>query len=150
MAVRCGLVVLALLAPVGCSRREEAPRTADELRVAIAGFDQGKPDATEERITALFARLDAEIAARRADEAAANPGSREPIAREVTTLETQRRDLQQAWVAARLKRFGNSAGEALRGLGETIGRGLEEAGRRLRESVQEGAGPAPPPTEPAR
>jgi hypothetical protein len=149
-AVRCGLVLLALLAPTGCSRRDEAPRTADELRVAITDFDQGKPGATEERITALFARLDAEIAARRADEAATSPASREPITRDVTTLETQRRDLQEAWVAARLKRFGNSAGEALRGLGETIGRGLEEAGRRLRESVQEGAGQAPPPTEPAR
>jgi hypothetical protein len=149
-AVRCGLVLLTLLAPAGCARREEAPHTVDELRVAIADYDQGKPAATEEQITALFARLDAEIAARRADEAAASPASREPITREVTTLETQRRDLQQAWIAARLKRFGNSAGDALRGLGETIGRGLEDAGRRLRESVQEGAGQAPPATEPAR
>jgi hypothetical protein len=144
-----GLVLLALLAPAGCSR-PEAPRTADELRIAIAGYDEGKPGATEDRITALFVRLDADITAGRADAAAAPPASREPLARQVATLEAERRDLQQAWIAARLKRFGNSAGEALRGLGESIGRGLEDAGRRLRESVQEGAGQTPPATEPAR
>jgi hypothetical protein len=144
-----GLVLLALVAPAACSR-PEAPRTADELRVAIADYDQGKPGATEERITALFARLDADIAARRADAAAEPPASREPLAQQVAALDRERRELQQAWIAARLERVGNTAGEALRGLGESIGRGLEDAGRRLRESVQEGAGQTPPANDPAR
>ena len=147
--VRCGLLLLALVAPAACSR-PEAPRTAEELRVAIADYDKGKPGATEERINALFARLDADIAARRADAAAEPPASRGPLAQQGATLEAERRDLQQAWIGARLKRVGNTAGEALRGLGESIGRGLEDAGRRLRESAQEGAGQTPPANEPGR
>ncbi len=138
-AVR-GLVLLGLLVPAACSRPPAAPRTADELRVAIADYDQGKPAASEARINALFARLDADIAARRADAAAAPPATREPIVQQIATLEDERRDLQQAWLSARVKRLGVTAGETLRGLGESIGRGLEEAGRRLRESAQDGAG----------
>jgi hypothetical protein len=144
-----GLVLLGLIPLAACSR-PEAPRTADELRAAIADYDQGKPGASEERITALFARLDADIAARRADAAAEPAGSREQLAQQVATLEQERRDLQEVWIAARLRRVGNTAGEALRGLGETIGRGLEDAGRRLRESLEEGAGTRPPAHEPAR
>src|SRR5262245_6542559 len=140
-AARCGLVLLALLAPAGCSRRDEAPRTADELRGAIADYDQGKPDATEERITALFARLDADIAARRADEAATPPASREPLTKEVTTLEAQRRDLQQAWIAARLKRFGNSAAAPRLRVALLIGGGVGDGRRRGRgrQPVQTGS-----------
>jgi hypothetical protein len=149
MSIVRGLVLLGLLPLAACSR-PEAPRTADELRAAIADYDQGKPGASEERITALFARLDADIAARRADAAAEPAGSREQLAQQVATLEQERRALQEAWIAARLKRVGNTAGEALRGLGETIGRGLEDAGRRLRESLEEGAGTRPPAHEPTR
>ena len=150
MSRACGLVLLALIPLAACSRPEE-PRTTDELRAAIADYDQGKPGATEERITALFARLDAEIAARRADAAAQPAASREPLVQQTATLEQERRDLQQAWIEARLRRVRATAGEALRGLGESIGRGLEDAGRRLRESLEEGAGgPPPPANEPAR
>src|SRR4030095_1523500 len=144
-----GLVLLGLLPLAACSR-PEAPRTADELRAAIADYDQGKPGASEERITALFARLDADIAARRADAAAEPAGSREQLAQQVATLEQGRGGRKEVWIAARRRRVGNAAGEALRGLGETIGRGLEDAGRRLRESLQEGARQAPPATETAR
>src|SRR5262249_38463001 len=62
------VLVLAIVA-VSCSK-PEAPRTADELRTAIDGYRQSKPDATPDRIEALFARLDADIAKLRADAAA--------------------------------------------------------------------------------
>jgi hypothetical protein len=145
VAVRLGVVVLAVVALAGCSR-PAAPRTADELRTAIEDYKQGKPEATQERIEALFARLDAEIATQRADAAANPPESRDAAAQEVATLEQQRRDLQQAWIGARLARAGATAGEVLRGLGESLGRGMEDAGRRLRESMQ-GGNDQPPPGE---
>jgi hypothetical protein len=145
------ILLPALLAAVACSSQPEAPRTADELRTAIAGYQQGEPEATEDRINALFARLDADIAARRADAAGASASKREPLLRDVEALEQQRRELQQAWITARLTRVGATAGDALRGLGESLGRGLEDAGRRLREALEEGAGrPAAPESPPPR
>src|SRR5262249_37660251 len=108
---------------------------------------QNKPEATEERITTLFARLDADIASKRADAAAAAPAAREPITEQVSALERDRRDLQQAWLTPRLTRVGATAGDALGSLGESLGRGLGRAGRGLRESA---AGDAPPATGPAR
>jgi hypothetical protein len=139
---------MALLAAgtlAGCSK-PAAPRTADELRVAIEGYRQGKPEATQERIDALFARLDAEIATQRADAAATPAASRDAAAQQVAALEQDRRDLQQQWIAARLARAGATAGEVLRGLGESLGRGMEDAGRGLRDSMQ-GGNDKPPPGE---
>lgn len=146
-----GLVVLGLLPLAACSRPETPRRTADELRAAIEDYRHAEPEATEERVAALFARLDADVAARRADVAEAPAASREPLARELAAVEQERRELQQAWVAARLARAGATAGDALRGFGETLGRGLEDAGRRLREALNEGAGrPAPPESQSSR
>jgi len=140
-------VLLAALALAACSRPEAPPPTADQLRTAIEDYRQNKPEATEERITTLFARLDADIATKRADATAASPAAREPLTEQVAALERDRRDLQQAWLTARLTRVGATAGDALRSLGESLGRGLEDAGRRLRESA---AGDVPPATGPAR
>jgi len=130
------VLVLAIVA-VSCSK-PEAPRTADELRTAIDGYRQSKPDATPDRIEALFARLDADIAKLRADAAAERGDGRDRLGRQIATLEQDRQELRRQWVAARLARAGGAAGEALRGLGESIGRGLEDAGRRLRESAEHG------------
>jgi hypothetical protein len=143
--VLLGAILLAAAALAGCSK-PPAPRTADELRTAIEDYKQGKPEATQDRIEALFTRLDAEIATQRADAAARPPASRDAAMQQVATLEQQRRDLQQAWIGARLARAGATAGEVLRGLGESLGRGVEDAGRRLRESMQ-GGNDQPPPGE---
>ena len=137
LALRLGATLLAVTMLAQCSK-PAAPRTEDELRAAIEDYRQGKPEATQERIEALFARLDAEIATQRADAAAKPPPSRDAAAQQVATLEQGRRDLQQQWIAARLTRAGTTAGEVLRDLGESIGRGMEDAGRRLRESMQGG------------
>ena len=143
--VLLGAILLAAVALAGCSK-PPAPRTADELRTAIENYKQGKPEATQDRIDALFTRLDAEIATQRADAAARPPESRDTAMQQVATVEQQRRDLQQAWIGARLARAGATAGEVLRGLGESLGRGVEDAGRRLRESMQ-GGNDQPPPGE---
>ena len=144
VALRLGTAFLAVAMLAACSK-PAAPRTEDELRAAIEDYRQGKPEATQERIEALFARLDAEIASQRADAAATPPQSRDAAAQQVATLEQGRRDLQQQWIAARLARAGATAGEVLRGLGESIGRGMEDAGRKLRDSMQ--GGTQPPPRE---
>ena len=145
LALRLGVAFLSVAMLADCSK-PPAPRTEDELRAAIEDYRQGKPEATQERIEALFARLDAEIATQRADAAAKPPQSRDAAAQQVATLEQGRRDLQQQWIAARLTRAGATAGEVLRGLGESIGRGMEDAGRRLRESM-EGGNDKPPSHE---
>ena len=69
LALRLGAGFLAVAMLSECSK-PVAPRTEDELRAAIEAYRQGKPEATQERIEALFARLDAEIATQRADAAA--------------------------------------------------------------------------------
>jgi hypothetical protein len=145
VVLRLGLIALAVAALAACSK-PPGPRTADELRTAIEDYKQGKPEATQERIEALFARLDAEIATQRADAAATPAASRDAAAQQVAALEQDRRDLQQQWIAARLARAGATAGEVLRGLGESLGRGMEDAGRRLRDSMQ-GGNDKPPPGE---
>jgi hypothetical protein len=141
------LIVLGLIPLLACGR-PEGPRTADALRAAIADYEEQKPDATEQRIDALFTRLDADIAALRAEAAAKGTSSAGAQAEEIATLERERRELRQAWVAARLERLRATAGETLRGLGESLGRGLEDAGRRLRESLEEEAAPRPPASAP--
>jgi hypothetical protein len=143
LALRLEAAFLAVAMLAACSK-PAAPRTEDELRTAIEDYRQGKPEATQERIEALFARLDAEIATQRADTAAKPQQSRDAAAQQVATLEQNRRDLQQQWIAARLARAGTTAGELLRGLGESLGRGMEDAGRQLRESMQGGKDQPPP------
>jgi hypothetical protein len=137
-----GTALLLVMCGVGCSK-PAAPRTVDELRAAVEAYQQQKPGVTEERVDALFARLDADIAALRADAAARPADQRGEVLQQASTLSEQRAELQKIYVAARVARFGATAGDMLRGLGEQIGKGLEDAGRRLRDSMQDGQA-APP------
>ena len=133
-------ISLALVASgVGCSR-SGAPKTADELRAAVEAYQQQKPGVTDERIEALFAQLDADIASLRADAAARPADQRGELLQQASDLSAQRADLQKQYVAARVARFGATANDMLRGLGEQIGKGLEDAGRRLRDSMQDQGG----------
>jgi hypothetical protein len=136
-----GTAILLVASAVGCSK-PAGPRTVDELRAAVEAYQQQKPGVTEERIDALFARLDADIAALRADAAARPADQRGEVLQQASTLSEQRAELEKTYVAARVARFGATAGDMLRGLGEQIGKGLEDAGRRLRDSMQDG-GAAP-------
>jgi len=138
--VAFGTALLLAVMEAGCSK-PAAPRTVDELRSAVDAYQQQKPGVTEQQIDALFARLDADIAALRADAAAKPADQRAAILEQANSLSEQRAELQKTYLATRVARFGATAGDMLRGLGEQIGKGLEDAGRRLRESMhdQEGA-----------
>jgi hypothetical protein len=125
----CVVVWIALAA---CGHRP----TTDELRVTIAAYEHGDAGATEDRIAALFAKLDAEVAAAKADELATPADARAEAAARRATLEAERRDLQIAYLQARVKRLGVAADDALKGLGDQLGRSLEEAGRALRDSMR--------------
>ena len=114
-------------------------KTTDELRAAIAAYERGEPGADEERIAALFARVDADIASLRAEELGRPPGERAGVAAEREALVAERSDLAASWTRARIARLGDAAGQALRGVADQLGQGLEDAGRALRES----AGDAP-------
>ena len=138
MAVRGACVVL-LLALAACSGRDTA--TTDELRSAIAAYERGDASATDDRIAALFARLDARIATLKAEELETPPDARADAAAKREALVAQRHELQTAYVNARVKRLGVAADDALKGLGEQLGQGLEDAGRALRNSMRRDAPP---------
>lgn len=130
-------VALGMLA-LACSRPEPEKRTLDELRAGVEAYQRGDAGVTEERLNALFARLEADVAALRADEAEATPPERPPLTARREALEAEGRRLQGEYLNARVARLGEAAGDALRSVGEQIGQGLEEAGRRMREAARTG------------
>jgi hypothetical protein len=132
MSWRPACLVAILLLAAACARRDTA--TADELRSAIAAYERGDADVTDDRITALFARLDSEVSALKAEELEQPPDRRADLAARRAALADARRDLEVAYLRARVKRVGVAADDALKSLGDQLGRGLEEAGRALRES----------------
>lgn len=149
-----GIVALALalglgIAMAGCSRTP----TSDELRSAIEAYAKDAPEATAEKIDALFAKLDAEIAGLRAEAVQKDGEARSATEQEADDLAQQRRDLHGAYLKARFARVGDAAGKALESAGEAIGKGVEDMGRKLRESAEgsgerEDAAAAPPPGAP--
>jgi hypothetical protein len=139
MQWRGAWVVLAALF-IACGQ-PDARRTAKELRTEIEAYEHAAPAANEDRIAALFAKLDAEIAALRADELSKPPADRTEITAQRETLEAERRDLQTAYLKARVARLGVATEEALRGMADQLGKGLEDAGRRLRDSTRQGDAP---------
>jgi hypothetical protein len=140
-------LVLAVLLAVVAGCRSTPPDTVAELRDAIAAWRTSGAPADEKRIDALFLRLEAEIAGLEADAAQASEKARPALEEQVRQREADRRDLQQAWLEARMARLGDAAGAAMQGLGESLGRGLEEAGRTMRESMEAGRRPPPAASE---
>jgi hypothetical protein len=132
---RACLVACVVLA--ACSKL--APQTSTELGAAIDAYERNEPGASEDRIKALFAKLDAEIAVLKADELAQPADQRGEIAARREQLAAERARLQAAYVRARVARLGGAAEDALKTMGEQIGQGLEDAGRALRESMRDGA-----------
>jgi hypothetical protein len=132
MSWRPACVVSILLLAAACAHRDTA--TADELRSAIAAYERGDAGVTDDRITALFARLDSEVSALKADELEQPPDRRADLTARRAELVAARRDLEVAYLRARVKRLGVAADDALKSLGDQLGRGLEEAGRALRDS----------------
>jgi hypothetical protein len=132
-------VVLAVLAACGSK-----PDAADDVRTAMAAY-RAKPDeAAAAEVEARFARLDAEIADRRAEAARADADDRPGADAEVAALERTRSDLRSEYLSVRMEAVGTAAGDALKAVGRSIGEGLAEAGRKLREA----AGGDPPSRDP--
>jgi hypothetical protein len=132
---RVAVALLAVATAAACGARE-AP-TADRLDAAIAAYARGDDHDVEQRIDALFVRLDADVAAARADAAEAQGEARTAADARVRDLERRRRELAEAYLQARIDRFGNAAADTIRDLGRKIGEGIEDAGRRIRESLGE-------------
>jgi len=143
LARALGLALAGLALALGaCSR----PDTAGELRQQIDAYRAGAPEASEPKIEALFARLDADIAARRAEAAEREGDARAAAEAEADALESRRRELHAAYLQARFARMGDAAGKALQSAGEAIGKGLEDLGRKMRDSAQQaGQGESAPP-----
>jgi len=128
--VRVGIVLVAV-SLVACGRPE--PPTAHRLRAAVAAYTLAKPDPTEQQVDALFAQLDADVAALRA-EAASNPDGE--AGTRAQALQAERLELWQVYVKAKVERLRGTAERALRDLGKQVGQGVEEAGRRVQESME--------------
>jgi hypothetical protein len=135
MVMRTALAGVAIaLVAVGCSSRSQP--TTDELRARIEAYQRGDPNVSEDRITALFARLDADIANLRAEEAETSPPAKAELTGRREKLEEERRTLQADYLKARVARLGDAATKALKSVGDQIGQGLEEAGRKMREASE--------------
>jgi len=124
-------VAAALVVAAGCGRG--GPATIERLRAAVAAYAAGQPEPSEAQIDGLFAQLDADIAALHA-EAAANPAAN--AGERTKALERERFALWQAYVKARVERLRGATESAIRDVGKQIGQGLEEAGRRIQESME--------------
>ena len=128
---------LVLVAIAACGQ-PSATHTAEQLREAIAAYKRGDTGVTEDQIAALFAKLDAEVATARADELSKPAGERGELTKRREGLEADRRDLQGEYLQARVARLGVQAQDALKGMADQLGRGLEDMGRSLRESSRGG------------
>jgi hypothetical protein len=129
---RAALAIVAGVAlALGCGEQHQA--AIERLEAAVAAYVAGKPEPTEPQIDALFAQVEADVAALRA-EAAADPRS----GAAASAAELQRRSMaqRQRYVAAKVERLRAAAEDAFRDVGKEIGRALEEAGRRMQESME--------------
>jgi hypothetical protein len=124
-------VVVAGVAGIGC--RDQAHRAIERLETAVADYEAGKSEPTEPQIDALFAQVDADTAKLRAD-AAVDP--RGGAGSEAAELQRRTTELRRRYVAARVERLRGAAEDTVRDVGKEIGRSLEEAGRRMQESME--------------
>jgi hypothetical protein len=132
------LATLSVVLAAGCGERTApAAPAVERLEVAIAAYVEGAPEPTAEEIDALFVRLDADIAAARADAVEAEGEARITAEARARDLERRRRELMQAYVEARVARLGDAAADTVRDVGRKIGEGIEDAGRKIRESLDD-------------
>jgi len=134
-----GVLLVPLLGACGPSE----PTTIERLRTAVEDYAAGRPESTDERIAALFAQVDADVAALRAEAAAAEGVARTEAESKARALQQQRLELWQVYVKAKVDRLRGAAEDTVRDLGKQLGQGIEDAGRAIRDSMEK------PPSEPA-
>jgi hypothetical protein len=128
------LVALVVALFGGCGSSERA--TIERLRAAVESYAAGKAEPTEEQIAALFAQVDADVAALRAEAAASEGKARTEAESGASALQQQRLELWQQYVKAKVDRLRGAAEDTVRDIGKQIGQGIEEAGRAIRESME--------------
>jgi hypothetical protein len=129
---RLGRLGCLLLAGVLAACAPSGPPTIERLRLAVAVYAQGKPQPTEQQVDALFAQVDADVAALRADAADGSDDARS----RAETLQRERTELWGTYVKAKVERLRRTAEGALRDLGKQVGQQIEDAGRQVQESME--------------
>jgi hypothetical protein len=143
------LCLVALVGVAAC--RSPAERAADGLRDDIVAYAKEPSEARRADVDADFARLEAEIAGLRAEAVRQDGAARTRTHERVAALERTRDDLRADYLHAQARAVTDAAESTMRSVGETIGRGLEEAGKRLREAAGGKGGPSgttPPDARP--
>ena len=128
-------LVCAFALVVGAGCRSPAERAVERVRADIAAYAKEPTEAHRTDVDADFARLEAEIAALRAKAARQDRVAHERTREQITALERTRDDLRADYLRAQAHAVTDAAEKAVRSVGETIGRGIEEAGKRIRESA---------------
>lgn len=132
LASSLAALVVALLGACGSSGQA----TIERLRAAVGEYAAGKTEPTEEQIAALFAQVDADVAALRAEAAASEGEARTEAESNARALQQERLELWQQYVKAKVDRLRGAAEDTVRDIGKQIGQGIEEAGRAIRESME--------------
>lgn len=133
--------LLAAFLMTGCCGGERASADVEHVEETLAEYRHDPSPAAAADVEAAFARLDAKIAAMRAEALREDEDDRAELDARVAELEARRSALRRESVDAGMRAAGAAAGDALRNIGESLGKQLEEAGRKLREA----ASGAPPP-----
>lgn len=133
--------LLAAFVMTGCCGGDRASHDVAHVEEALAEYRDDPSPAAAAEVDAAFARLDAKIAALRAEALREDEDDRAEIETRIAELDARRTALRRESVDAGMKAAGAAAGDALRSIGESLGKQLEEAGRKLREA----ASGAPPP-----
>lgn len=132
--------LLAAVVMTGCGGGH--PCGVEHVEETLAAYREDPSPAAAADVEAAFARLDAEIASLRAEALREDEDDREEIDARVAELEARRSALRRESIDAGMHAAGAAASDALRTIGESLGKQLEEAGRKLREA----ASGAPPPS----
>lgn len=131
-----------------CGGGSRAAHDVEHVEETLAEYRDDPSPAAAADVDAAFARLDARIAAMRAEALREDEDDRAEIETEIAELEARRTALRRESVEAGMKAAGvaagAAAGDALRSIGESLGKQLEEAGRKLREAA---SGNPPPANE---
>ncbi len=134
-------VVLAL-AFAACGPSSVA-ESVEELREDLTTWRADPSDANAAQVEAAFAHLEADIATLRAEALRTDGEARADAQARAAELERTRNELRAEFTREQVRKVADAAQDAVRAMGASIGKGLEEAGKRLREAAG-----TPPPTEP--
>ena len=137
------LVGVSIVVACGCSRTDTVGRDAVEtLEMRIAAYETSPSPALAADVEVAFAALDGEIARLEAQAARAGGEAKRADEKRAEELGEVRYDLRNRYARAIVAAKVDAAGEAVRSVGESIGRGLKNAGQKLQDAAAPGPGGA--------